>query len=406
MNKLKQILETCKIYNVEKFFKDYLTDAVAYRRSVFEKTSIIDFEKIPYINHNPERFYNDIYKKNCENVVGYVPLPVGLVGPLKIMNREHFVPIGTTEGALVASLNRGCKVIDYGSDKGVNVVVEDLGMTRAPLLRCKTMDECYNVKNYIKNNFDQLKKIFESTTSYGILRKIDCEVVGSHIYIKFYATTGDAMGMNIITKGCKEVLDYLQDIFVDLEIESLSSNLCTDKKAAAVNWINGRGKKVNCEVDLDIDIVESILDTNVEKIIDLNKNKNLIGSSLAGTIGGNNSHASNIMAGIFVATGQDLGQIGTSSMCLTDYNIVNNKLRINTMLPCLEVGTVGGGTDITTQRSYLKLMGINNTLPAGKNSELLAEIIGSTVLAGELSLMGGLSNNQLVNAHLKLNRKN
>lgn len=381
-----------KIHELEKFV-NIKSDAIAIRRNWYTQHGI-NLKNIPYKYYN----YEQIYKKNCENVIGYTSIPIGLVGPLKFDNKIYHVPIATTEGALIASINRGCKAISLSS--GIKSLVDDIGMSRAPIVR---FDNIYNTQlfdNWLTLNFNEIKQIFESTTNYGKLKKIDTYYIGNELHIRFTATTGNAMGMNIVTKGVNKVMNFFKNKFPDMILISLSGNMCSDKKIGAMNLINGRGKRVIVETIINNNILKDVLKTTAEKMVDLNISKNYVGSALAGLIGGNNCNTSNIIAGIFLATGQDLGQIGTSSLSMVQLKEINNNLHMTVTLPCLEIGTIGGGTCLDIQKANLEIMDISNSIELGK-------VIGGTIMAGELSLLSALSNdNELINAHLSLNRKN
>lgn len=214
------------------------------------------------------------------------------------------------------------------------------------------------------------------------------------------------MGMNMISKGVLECMNVLENTFPDLELLSLSGNVCTDKKPSAMNWIQGRGKSVVCEVTLSSHVVVEVLKCTVPSLIELNKNKNLIGSALAGSIGGFNAHASNIVTACFLATGQDPAQNVESSNCMTLMEAVGDGVRITVTMPCLEVGTIGGGTSLSAQHACLEMLGVAGSHPSepGENASQLAQVIAGTVLAGEISLMSALASNHLVSAHIKLNR--
>ena len=152
--------------------------------------------------------------RNIENPIGVLQLPMGIAGPLKIngeyCNREVYVPLATSEGALVASINRGASTIT--SSGGVNVkVVSDI-MTRAPAVKCKDVNEALKIKNWFIDNFDELKKIAESTTSHGKLIKIDpILIIGNYVYPRFVFSTGDSMGMNMVTIACEKILEKLSN---------------------------------------------------------------------------------------------------------------------------------------------------------------------------------------------------
>ena len=396
MNKLTRIFKNThrhntKIYDFEK--KYGIITGIIKRRKYY------NIDKIPFKNIQ-QNFYKNIYKKNCENVVGYIPIPVGIIENICIDGIIYNVPFATTEGTLIASINRGAKVIKDSNKNGIKVIIKDKGITRAPLLEVKDIFEIEIIKDWIENNLDKLNTIFKQTTNYGNLTNVSFGQSGNKLFIRFSATTGNAMGMNMITKGISKVMFYITKKFKNTQLLSLSSNYCTDKKVSYLNYINGRCKYVVASALINKELIYNKLHTSPEKLIKLNYYKNHIGSNLAGTIGGNNCHTANIIAGIFTATGQDLGQIGTSSLAnidIEDYD--NSNIIMYITMPSLEIGTIGGGTNIMYQSECLKFMDVKN------DSKKMAEIIIGTVLAGELSLLSALTNNnELVNSHMNYNR--
>eukprot|EP00388_Colpodella_angusta_P024194 GDKJ01063080.1.p1 GENE.GDKJ01063080.1~~GDKJ01063080.1.p1 ORF type:complete len:237 (-),score=24.39 GDKJ01063080.1:101-766(-) len=214
--------------------------------------------------------------------------------------------------------------------------------------------------------------------------------------------------MNMVTKGVDKCLALLQSKYPKLEVLALSGNYCTDKKPSAINWVEGRGKSVIAEATIKKDIVEKVLKTDVERLVQLNIDKNYIGSAMAGSVGGFNAQAANAVAAIFLATGQDPAQVVESSTCLTSMTKnADGDLEISVTMPSIEVGTVGGGTGLPAQHGCLDLIGCSgsNKEDPGANSRLLSRVIAAGVLSAELSLMSGLVAGHLLSAHLKLNRK-
>lgn len=390
-----------KIYNLEQQFTD-LEEAVNKRRTIIEqKINKEVFKDLPFENYD----YSKVIGQCCENVVGYIQIPVGIAGPILIDGINYMLPLATTEGTLVASTSRGAKVITLSG--GCVTEIINNGMTRTPVITSDSVKGSVAIKNYCVDNFLEIKSIFESTSNYAKLLEIKSTIVGKHIYLRFKATTGDAMGMNMVGKGTHQCLQFILNAFPNARLVSLSGNMCVDKKASALNWIEGRGKTVVCECIIKKDIIENVLKTTVDQMVELNYLKNMVGSSIAGTIGGNNAHAANIVTAMFIACGQDIAQNIESSNCMTLMEFVNQDLYVSVTMPSLEVGTIGGGTHLSSQSAMLDLLGVKgvNAKEPGKNAELLARIISAGVLAGELSLIAALSTNELIEAHMKYNRK-
>ncbi|XP_022879019.1 3-hydroxy-3-methylglutaryl-coenzyme A reductase 1-like [Olea europaea var. sylvestris] len=352
--------------------------------------------------------YDSILGQCCEMPVGYVQIPVGIAGPLLLNGCEYSVPMATTEGCLVASTNRGCKAI-YASGGATCVLLRD-AMTRAPVVRFASAKRATELKFFLEDplNFDTLSVVFNKSSRFARLQAIKCAIAGKNLYIRFSCSTGDAMGMNMVSKGVQNVLDFLESDFPDMDVIGISGNFCSDKKPAAVNWIEGRGKSVVCEAIITRDVVTKVLKTTVPALVELNMLKNLTGSAVAGALGGFNAHAANIVSAIYIATGQDPAQNIESSHCITMMEAVNNgnDLHISVTMPSIEVGTVGGGTQLASQSACLNLLGVKGTNKEspGSNSQLLATIVAGSVLAGELSLMSAIAAGQLVKSHMKYNR--
>ncbi|ESR35622.1 hypothetical protein WN944_028355 [Citrus x changshan-huyou] len=378
--------------------------AAAIRREALQRSTGKSLHGLPLEGFD----YGSILGQCCEMPVGYVQIPVGIAGPLLLDGREYSVPMATTEGCLVASANRGCKAIHL-SGGATSVLLKD-GMTRAPVVRFGSAKRAAELKLFLENpvNFDPLSMVFNKSSRFARLQAIKCAIAGKNLYLRFTCSTGDAMGMNMVSKGVQNVLDFLQAEFPDMDVIGISGNFCSDKKPAAVNWIEGRGKSVVCEAIIKGDVVRKVLKTNVDALVELNMLKNLTGSAMAGALGGFNAHASNIVTAVYIATGQDPAQNVESSHCITMMEAINDgkDLHVSVTMPSIEVGTVGGGTQLASQSACLNLLGVKgaNKESPGANSRLLATIVAGSVLAGELSLMSALAAGQLVKSHMKYNR--
>ncbi|BGO95077.1 hypothetical protein NBRC10512_006360 [Rhodotorula toruloides] len=394
-------------YALEKLLKDYVR-AVSIRRALISRASArktLEASDLPFLHFD----YSRVMGQCCENVVGYMPIPVGIAGPLRIDGNVLPIPMATTEGALVASTSRGCKALNVSG--GVTTVVTQDAMTRGPALDFPSVIMCAAAKRWVDSDEGSniLKAAFNSTSRFARLKSLKTAMAGRTLFVRFATQTGDAMGMNMISKGCERALDVMMtEHFPEMKIASLSGNYCTDKKPAAINWIEGRGKSVVAEGIIPGEAVKSILKTTVSDLVRLNITKNLIGSAMAGSVGGNNAHASNILTAIYLATGQDPAQNVESSNCMTLMEAINDgkDLLITCSMPSIEVGTVGGGTILLPQAAMLDMLGVKGPHPTspGQNAQQLARVVCAAVMAGELSLMSALAAGSLVQSHLAHNR--
>ena len=394
-------------YALEKVLQD-LERAVVIRRAVLSRASemhTLEHSLLPYKDFD----YASVFGACCENVVGYMPLPLGIAGPLIIDGLMTPIPMATTEGTLVASTSRGCKVLN--ANGGVTTVLTQDAMTRGPVIEFPSLTSAARAKRWIDSahGASSIKSAFDSTSRFARLASLHTVLTGRTLFVRFATSTGDAMGMNMISKGVEAALGMMKEKhFPEMELLSLSGNYCIDKKPAAINWIEGRGKSVVAEAVIRGDSVRKILKCTVEDLVNLNIKKNLVGSAMAGSIGGFNAHAANILTAMYLATGQDPAQNVESSNCMTLMEAVNHgeDLLVSVSMPSVEVGTVGGGTGLPPQCSMLELLGIQgphkNT--PGANAQRLARIIAAAVMAGELSLMGALCAGHLIKAHMQHNR--
>ncbi|WFC99462.1 hydroxymethylglutaryl-CoA reductase (NADPH) [Malassezia yamatoensis] len=394
-------------YALEKSLQDY-ERAVVIRRALLSRasqTQSLESSLLPYKNYH----YDAVFGACCENVIGYMPIPVGIAGPLKVDGEMMPIPMATTEGTLVASTSRGCKALNAGG--GVITVLTQDAMTRGPAIDFPSIKNAAKAKRWLDSSAGakEVKQAFDSTSRFARLASLHSVLAGRTLYVRFATSTGDAMGMNMISKGVEASLKMMREKhFPEMELLSLSGNYCTDKKPAAINWIEGRGKSVVAEATIPGDVVRSVLKCTVADLVRLNLKKNLIGSAMAASVGGFNAHASNILTAMFLAMGQDPAQNVESSNCMTIMEAVNDQrdLLVSVSMPSIEVGTVGGGTVLPPQRAMLDVLGVRgaNQQTPGANAQRLARIIAAAVMAGELSLMSALAAGHLIQAHMKHNR--
>ncbi|MDD3407212.1 MAG: hydroxymethylglutaryl-CoA reductase (NADPH) [Methanomicrobium sp.] len=390
---------TLKIHALENDMP--VLDAVSLRRAFISEETGNKFDKTGNFTIDIER----AARKNCENMIGAVQIPLGVAGKLKVNGEyakdEFYIPLATTEGALIASINRGCKAITKAG--GADVRIQRDGMTRAPVFSARNVTHAMDIINWIEKNKEKLKVIAEETTTHGKLTGITCYLTGTNVYVRIEFFTGDAMGMNMVTIASEKVAQKIVEE-TGAVLVALSGNMCTDKKPAAINLIMGRGKTVSAGVFLTDAMIEEIFKTDAKTMAEVNNRKNLVGSARAGSLG-YNAHAANVIAAFFLACGQDPAHVVEGSNTITTVDLMDGGVYVAVTIPSLQVGTVGGGTGLDTQRECLSMLGCaGGGAVSGEHSKKLAEIIASAVLAGELSLIGALGAGHLARAHKTLGR--
>ena len=374
------------------------------RREALERRTGTQLDHMGHYSLDDERAST----QNCENMIGVAQVPVGVIGPLKVSgeyveDEEIYVPLATTEGALLASANRGCRAIREAG--GAVVRVENVGMTRAPVFRTSGVVQTREFLRWVDDNEEEIRRRTEEGSRFLRLLEIKPQAIGTTVFLRFRFDAGDAMGMNMATIACDRVVREFVEPETGVECVSLSGNYCVDKKPAAVNFIEGRGKRIFAEVSLDRNVLEKCLKTSARALVEVQYRKNLIGSIAAGSMGFN-AHYANMLSSFFIATGQDPAQVVEGSLGVTCIELRGPESVVASVyMPDVPLAAIGGGTGLATQSEALAMLGVEpDASRPGAAVMRLAEILGATVLAGELSLLAALTSRDLARAHEKLGR--
>src|SRR3954466_15828515 len=333
---------------------------------------------------------------NVEQFVGVAQVPVGLAGPL-LVNGEHaqgefYVPLATAEGTLVASYNRGMRLL-YEAGGGATTIM-DARMQRAPVFMFESAREARDFRDWLDEHFDEIRDAAEATTKSGKLQDIERYTSGRMLYTRFNYTTGDAAGQNLTGKATAAACAWIADHNSTIERFFLESNFATDKKSSQVNMLNTRGKRVVAEAVIPNELVEQIMRSSTDLMYRARQVSNLGGFMSA--VNNNGAHSANGITAMFIATGQDTANVAESSAAFVYAELrENGDYYYSVTVPSLIVATYGGGTGLATQRECLEMLGCY-----GKgNVRKFAEIVGATVLCGELSLGSAIVAEEWVQAH-------
>jgi hydroxymethylglutaryl-CoA reductase (NADPH) len=328
-------------------------------------------------------------------------VPIGLMGPL-LVNGEHaqgefFVPMATSEGTLVASYNRGARLLREAG--GAKVTVVDDAMQRAPVFIFSDAREARDFGVWVENNFEKIAEQAETTTSSGKLRDIQQFSAARMRYLRFNYTTGDAAGQNMVGKATFVACEWIKDNYPGIERYMLSGAMDTDKKHSQLNTLYTRGKRVVAEVTLPSTLIEKVMGVSGNALFKA-RAINQVGGLLAGSIN-TGAHSANGITATFIAMGQDVANVAESSAAVVYADLDDQgNYYFSITIPSLIVATFGGGTGLPTQKECLEMIGCSGSGKVRK----LAEIIGATVLAGELSLMSAVLAGDWVTSHDALGR--
>ena len=351
--------------------------------------------------------FDAVSGKNAENTIGAAQIPMGVAGPLWVRGDyatgSYYVPLATTEGALIASTNRGCSVIT-ASGGAVSRVLADT-MTRAPLFRVPGIEKGKELAQWVADHFDEVRAVADAQTRFTRLTGCTPFVTGRNLFLRFEFSTGDSMAMNSATKASDAIASFIEERFPWASLVAVSGNMCVDKKPSAINLVMGRGKSVAAEVLIPEELVAAKLKTTAARMEEVCYRKIFVGSARAGSLGGFNAHVANIAAAFFAATGQDLAHVVEAAQGITTMENVDGDLYASVTLPDVPLATFGAGTHLPTQREALSILGLyGSSDEPGARCRALAEVFAAVVLAGELSLIGALASRDLTRAHMSLGR--
>lgn len=343
-----------------------------------------------------------LYEHNIENYIGTLRLPVGVVGPLRVngifAKGDYYVPLATTEAALVASYGRGARLISSVGGATTGTLAE--GVHRAPGFAFASTTEAGLFVAWVIGAFEMLKEAAEATTRHGKLVELSPHLEGDHVYLVCSYTTGDAAGQNMVTIATEAVCRAIE---AHSPVKPLywfvEANFSGDKKASAMSFVGVRGRKVTASVELSGKEVEKQLNTTPKRMEDYWR-MSALGGVMSGSIGVQ-GHYANGLAALYLATGQDAACVAESAVGVTRIELrEGNRLFVSVTLPNVIVGTVGGGTGLPTQSAGLNILGLKG---AG-NARAFAEVVAAVCLAGELSIIGALCAHEFASAHKNLAR--
>jgi hydroxymethylglutaryl-CoA reductase (NADPH) len=370
---------------------DYTRDAAAQRAEFVRERTGASLEHVSSYSFDPA-----ITTGNVEQFVGAAQVPIGLAGPL-LVNGEHaqgefYVPMATAEGTLVASYNRGMRLLYEAG--GVTTTVIDDRMQRAPAFIFPSAREARAFGEWLRENFDEVKAAAESTTRSGRLQDIEQYFASRILFTRFNYTTGDAAGQNLTGKATQAACRWIVEHYPGIEQYFLEAAFATDKKSSQVNMLRTRGKRVVAEATVPDELFRRIMRSNTELMYRARQVSNL-GGFMSG-VNNNGAHSANGITALFIATGQDAANVAESSAAFAYVERRDNgEYYYSITIPALIVATYGGGTGLATQRECLEMLGCY-----GRGNVLkFAEIVAATVLCGELSLGSAVVAEEWVEAH-------
>ena len=331
---------------------------------------------------------------NIENPIGAAQVPIGIAGPIQVhgLHAEgiFYVPLATTEGALVRSYERGMMALTRSG--GVETVcLADENQTN-PSFFFDSIREAKDFTTWLGGHFTEVQRAAETTTRHGRLLSFDSYQIARQVIVSFRFSTGDAQGMNMIVKATDAACRWIAS---QLEIPKylLFSGMSSEKRPSGYLLSRGKGKWVSAGALLSDGITRSYLNCSSRDLYQV-WHSTLVGHLTANAVGYNGQLA-NGLAAIFIATGQDVANIVNSACGITNFELVDEGIYVSVTLPALTVATVGGGTALGTQRECLEMMGCYGSGKAVR----FAEIVAAALLGGEISMAGAIASGDFASAH-------
>lgn len=371
-------------------------EMVDRRRHFVEEYTGVKLRHIAGYSFDPS-----VARGNIENFTGVAQVPLGFAGPLRI-NGEHaqgefLIPLATTEGTLVASYNRGMKVLNLSG--GVTCTVSADCMQRAPVFVFASARGARDFRDWVQEHLAEIRQEAEATSRVARLQDIDTYLANKFAFLRFNYTTGDAAGQNMVGRATFAACSWIVEHCPDVRRFYLESNFATDKKASHVNVMRTRGKRVTAEAVIPRAILREHLRVEPESLA-YHWGVANVGAFMSGA-NNNGLHSPNAITAMFIATGQDVANVAEGSAAVVYTEVTaDGGLYLSITIPSLIVATHGGGTGLATQRECLELLGC---FGKGKVNRL-AEIVAGVVLAGELSLASAISSLEWVSAHERYGR--
>ncbi len=367
----------------------YESERVTRRRAWIEERTGAELRHVGSFSVDSEQM-----RGNIENPVGAAQIPLGIAGPILVKGRHaegtFYIPLATTEGALVRSYERGMVALTRAGGVEARVVADENQIS--PSFFFETIGDAHAFTEWVPGHFEEIRQEAESTSRHGKLRNLRCHQVARQVIVSFGFDTGDAQGMNMIVKATDQACRWIAGQLPGASYFQFSG-MCSEKRPSGYLLTRGKGKYVTAGALLPPPILKAYLHCSARQLYDV-WHSTLVGHLAANAVGYNAQYANGLTA-MFIALGQDVANVVNSSCGITNFELADGGLYVSLTLPALSVATVGGGTGLATQRECLEMLGCYGS---GK-SKKLAEIIAAALLGGEVSMGAAIASGEFAAAH-------